>query len=556
MRTDRRGLFLVVGLGLFGCAPDERTVEAPETTVTAPAPRPPMSPDTAVKRLGVEEEIISAPADEQRLWSLLLPHEPALARCLADDLEREPSLAGSASLSLAIDERGARVTLDRESTLPALPSIECVQRELEGIGPGARGVGLVGRYQLRLTGQYRPVSTPRPAATELMVDSLAKPGAVVAERAAIGDTLSKVAGRCIREGDTPAWIVGELRTDQKLEIARGRKPPSAAERCIARAIAEAKWPSVREPLAVSALYAAAPETKASQSKPANEPESQVGVLVGSADGVGGLGLGGASGIGLGTLGTIGHGQRSGQGPTGQGRLGGEHRSTPPQIKMGGTSVAGRLPPEVIQRIVRQSFGRFRLCYEKGLAKDPSLAGTMRVSFTIGRNGKVTEAKDSGTLKDAAVAACVVKAFRGLTFPEPEGGVVKVTYPVAFSPGGDADGAPSPPEPPRPATARAFTVGGKTVSELTSEGLAAALEKVHMEARFPGRPASRPNDPLVVFVKRENGKTVLLHRMAEGSPEAKTAMAVPEPFQTSGGAVLAARSDWMGAAVATLSEIGD
>ena len=41
---------------------------------------------------------------------------------------------------------------------------------------------------------------------------------------------------------------------------------------------------------------------------------------------------------------------------------------------GATQVNGRLPPEVIQRIVRQNFGRFRLCYENGLRNNPNLAG--------------------------------------------------------------------------------------------------------------------------------------------------------------------------------------
>ena len=31
-----------------------------------------------------------------------------------------------------------------------------------------------------------------------------------------------------------------------------------------------------------------------------------------------------------------------------------------------------VPPEIIHRIVRQSFGRFRACYERGLMKNPNL----------------------------------------------------------------------------------------------------------------------------------------------------------------------------------------
>jgi hypothetical protein len=104
--------------------------------------------------------------------------------------------------------------------------------------------------------------------------------------------------------------------------------------------------------------------------------------------------------------------------------------------MGATSVSGRLPPEVIQRIARQAFGRFRACYEAGLKRTPSLAGRVSVRFVIGRDGKVANAGNGGSdLPDSAVVSCVVREFGGLSFPEPEGGIVTVTYPILFSPGG-------------------------------------------------------------------------------------------------------------------------
>jgi TonB family protein len=108
---------------------------------------------------------------------------------------------------------------------------------------------------------------------------------------------------------------------------------------------------------------------------------------------------------------------------------------PPQVRAGATTVSGRLPPEVIQRIVRQNFGRFRLCYERGLSNNPSLEGQVVVRFVIGTDGAVSSVtKQSSTLADEAVAACVVAAFRSLSFPQPEGGVVSVSYPIAFKPG--------------------------------------------------------------------------------------------------------------------------
>jgi hypothetical protein len=39
------------------------------------------------------------------------------------------------------------------------------------------------------------------------------------------------------------------------------------------------------------------------------------------------------------------------------------------------------------------------------------------------------------MPDGGVVSCVVRAFYGLSFPQPEGGIVTVVYPIMFSPGG-------------------------------------------------------------------------------------------------------------------------
>jgi len=171
-----------------------------------------------------------------------------------------------------------------------------------------------------------------------------------------------------------------------------------------------------------------------------------GDSIGESFGAGGLGLSGigeggggrGEGIGLGSIGTIGHGAGTGTGQgfgSGHGRLGRSHRARPPRVRMGATSVSGRLPPEVIQRIVRQNFGRFRLCYENGLRNNPNLQGRVAVNFVIGRDGRVSNVGGGGDIPDGGVISCVTRAFYGLSFPQPEGGIVTVTYPIVFSPGG-------------------------------------------------------------------------------------------------------------------------
>ena len=170
---------------------------------------------------------------------------------------------------------------------------------------------------------------------------------------------------------------------------------------------------------------------------------------GNAFGAGGLGLSGigeggggrGEGIGLGSIGTIGHGASSGVGVgfgSGIGRLSGSHKTSSPRVRGGSTSVSGRLPPEVIQRIVRQNFGRFRLCYEDGLRRNPELQGRVAVRFVIDRTGAATSVGNGGSdMPDSAVVSCVVRAFLGLRFPEPEGGIVTVVYPILFSPPDDS-----------------------------------------------------------------------------------------------------------------------
>jgi outer membrane biosynthesis protein TonB len=100
---------------------------------------------------------------------------------------------------------------------------------------------------------------------------------------------------------------------------------------------------------------------------------------------------------------------------------------------GATSVNGRLPPEVILRIVRQNFGRFRLCYENALKKKPKLSGRVATKFVIDRDGSVKMSQDNGSdLPDAQAVACIVASFGQISFPQPEGGIVTVVYPLVFS----------------------------------------------------------------------------------------------------------------------------
>jgi hypothetical protein len=111
---------------------------------------------------------------------------------------------------------------------------------------------------------------------------------------------------------------------------------------------------------------------------------------------------------------------------------------PPPALTGGSSnavmVNGRLPPEVIQRIVKQHLSQVKRCYEKGLVANPNLQGQVRVKFIIDRSGSVSSAYDGGSdIGDKGVVQCVVHVFESMSFPEPEGGIVTVVYPFSFQP---------------------------------------------------------------------------------------------------------------------------
>ncbi len=276
------------------------------------------------------------------------------------------------------------------------------------------------------------------------------------------------------------------------------------------ATADHQAPALRPPPAQPFAAGVAAADDALGADPLSARGSMWGSEVGDSFGSGGLGLSGAGeggggrgeGIGLGAVGTLGHGASGGSGQgfgSGHGRLGGAHAVDVPRVRAGAAQVSGRLPPEIIQRIVRQNFGRFRLCYEKGLRENPDLHGRMAMRIVIQSDGQVASATvaDRGDI-GPSVAACVARSMYGLSFPAPSAGSVTIVYPLTFSP---SDGAPpssarrtltippmeipAPPAQPAPppvnkrARAEPYTGRFKTVMDLIGAGGAkAAVETAY------------------------------------------------------------------------------
>ena len=92
-----------------------------------------------------------------------------------------------------------------------------------------------------------------------------------------------------------------------------------------------------------------------------------------------------------------------------------------------------LPPEVVRRIVRQNYGRMRLCYEDDLRIAPPRKEKVTVRFAIGRDGEVALAEPLAGDATAGFAECYARAFARLSYPQPMNDLVVVEYGMSFEP---------------------------------------------------------------------------------------------------------------------------
>lgn len=161
-------------------------------------------------------------------------------------------------------------------------------------------------------------------------------------------------------------------------------------------------------------------------------------------GVKGFGPGGGCGmppcgiIGTGRFGTIGNGDKAGDGWGGPGRGHGgqrDHKVTDPSGYLGKpTQVEGDLDKAIIKRYIKRSVDKIAYCYEKQLLAHPNLGGEISISFYIDPNGIVKSSAGKGF--DGEVAGCVANVISGINFPKPKnGGGVQVNYPFNFHPTG-------------------------------------------------------------------------------------------------------------------------
>ena len=137
----------------------------------------------------------------------------------------------------------------------------------------------------------------------------------------------------------------------------------------------------------------------------------------------GSGAGGPGGKGTGGPGAGGDG-------TGKGAGTGEHKVTGKDAPRAGQG----LSENQVARVVMSRLGAFRACYESALAADPTMRGTVGVTWSITPGGTVSAANiGRSSLNNARVEGCVLRLVRRLQFPTADKPTGPVSWPFIFNP---------------------------------------------------------------------------------------------------------------------------
>ncbi len=147
--------------------------------------------------------------------------------------------------------------------------------------------------------------------------------------------------------------------------------------------------------------------------------------------------GGGDGSGLGGLGGLAKAGAAGEGMSEGGAI--KERSVRGRINLedgGDVGGSGEFDAAVVVKMIKTRIRAIQICYEKELARNPTLQGKVVVQFTIQPTGSVTNASaTTNTTNDPNVASCVVSTISRFRFndPAPEGGSVTFSYPFVFAP---------------------------------------------------------------------------------------------------------------------------
>ncbi|MEO5666715.1 MAG: AgmX/PglI C-terminal domain-containing protein [Bdellovibrionota bacterium] len=173
----------------------------------------------------------------------------------------------------------------------------------------------------------------------------------------------------------------------------------------------------------------------------DEAFTGVGGTHGNGRGSGGSGLqgsgtgGGGTAVGVGGLGTSGFG--AGAKGNGTGSIPGEGGGVSIGTETQSVYVLGSLSKEEIERVVRAHASEIRYCYDREIARNPSLSGKVTMKWTIVGAGRVesVSTKDNST-GSKSLSDCIGGYLKDWKFPTPaEGSSSDVEYPWIFKPKG-------------------------------------------------------------------------------------------------------------------------
>jgi outer membrane biosynthesis protein TonB len=93
---------------------------------------------------------------------------------------------------------------------------------------------------------------------------------------------------------------------------------------------------------------------------------------------------------------------------------------------------GSISQSEVTALLKRNMDKFRYCYEKSLLKDSSLAGVVKLSWSVSTSGKASGAQVvSSELNSNELHSCLMNALTRLQFPAAKGGAVELKYPFVF-----------------------------------------------------------------------------------------------------------------------------
>ncbi len=105
---------------------------------------------------------------------------------------------------------------------------------------------------------------------------------------------------------------------------------------------------------------------------------------------------------------------------------------PGTVEIGKAKVGKGVDASKVNAVLKRRAGFARMCYFAALADSPTLAGTMDLRLTLGKDGKVIEVGvPESSLDDEAVEACLTRGLGGLRFAAPTESPVAVDVSLTF-----------------------------------------------------------------------------------------------------------------------------